>query len=159
MKKFFQNKKRFTVLAVAAVLILSGLAFGVCKYKLAAENKKQLYEALTEMRGEEAGDAIAVLPAGHQWSETERTSYLILKIRLTPEDAAKLTQPETREAKPPLGSEASKDEKRDMGPQLETVRARAYRLKIETLDFNLDEIWKGQPYADKVFDEDLIQKK
>ena len=152
------NIKTKFLIPLAIIAVILTVVFIISK-KAGWFEETQTYEALTEVRGEDAGDVIALLPEGHEWSETEKTSYLILKIRLVPEDAAKLTQPETREAKPPLGSEASKDEKRDMEPRRETIRARAYRLKIETLEFNPDEIWKGQPYADKIFDKDLIEKK
>lgn len=117
----------------------------------------RIYEALTEIRGEEAGDVIAILPKGHQWSDTEKNSYLILKLKLRPLEAAKLTQPETKEVE-----REERGEEGEMGGRGETEkmgRARAYRLKIETLRFNPDELWKGQPYEDKIFDKKLIGKK
>ncbi|MCX6765656.1 MAG: hypothetical protein NT136_01700 [Candidatus Moranbacteria bacterium] len=123
------------------------------------KDKAEIYEALVEVKGGEAGDVIAVLPAGHEWSETEETSYLILKIKLTLEDAAKLTKPETKPSSAEASAGKGNKNEREMRPPTETIRARAYRLKIETLNFNPDEIWKGQPYADKIFDKDLIQKK
>ena len=112
-----------------------------------------------------AGDVLVVLPEGHQWSDTEKTSYLLIKIKLTEDEAQKLTQPEQverKEAEPSLtkNSDGSSNSK-DRGPQMETVRARAFRLKIETLGFDVQKFWENpvQPYADKTFDWKLAEKK
>jgi hypothetical protein len=52
------------------------------------------------------GDVMVILPEGHRWSETEKTSYLILKMKLNEEQVLKLTQPETRKVE--LSAEKTK---------------------------------------------------
>jgi len=148
------------LISLAIVAVVSAAIFAVAGKKSGWFEKAQIYEALVEMRGEEAGDAIVILPEGHQWSDTEKTSYLILKLKLKPEEAAKLTEPEQREIDRNSSKlmETDKD-KENRGPEFETIRARAYRLKIETLQFNPDEIEKGQPFADKIFDSNLMEEK
>jgi hypothetical protein len=131
--KKITNRKILLIFFVAVILIAGGIFFAWKKWGN-PENQPRIFEALVEVRGESAGDAIAVLPEGHEWSETEKTSYLILKLKITPEEAAQLTT-------------------------AKTGNARAYRLKIETLNFNPNEIWKGQPFANKVFNNSLIEKK
>jgi hypothetical protein len=64
--------------------------------------------------------------------------------------AEKLTAPEEKII-PPASPEDDEE--------TETLRARKYRLKIETLKFNVDELYKGQPYEDKIFGESLIEIK
>ena len=95
---------------------------------------------------------IVIFPAGHQWSQTERISYLILNLRITDQEAQELTQPQTKASGSPTAEEPG-------GPQEETVRARAYRLKIETLHFDPNTLWKAQPFPDRIFDDTLIEKK
>ena len=40
------------------------------------------------------GDVVIAQPAGHNWSQTERASFLIVQVYLTPEEALGLTRPE-----------------------------------------------------------------
>ena len=160
------------------LLALGVIAIGVGGYFLARKiwkpAPKQVYEALvmvTDQKNSDpvedaksslkAGDVLVILPEGHSWSDTEKISYLILKMNLTEDQAQKLLQPEQRKRE--LSSR--KSENRELSSQesqeMETIRARQYRLKIETLGFDLQKFWEnsGQPYADKVFDEKLIEKK
>jgi len=76
--------------------------------KTAAEGAK-LYDILIKLGDNRAknpvedarasykdGDIVLVMPAGHEWSETEKKSFLIVQANLTPEEAAKLMQPRER---------------------------------------------------------------
>lgn len=112
------------------------------------------------------GDVIAVFLAGHNWSDTEKNSYLIVKIKLTKDEAAKLTQPKTKKTDQPAPNnlpvnskdgKANKDQKQL--PMMETILAREYRLKLP--DFDIQKFWGGggQPFSDKIFDDGIIQKK
>jgi ketol-acid reductoisomerase len=112
-----------------------------------------------------AGDVLVVLPEGHQWSDTEKTSYLLIKMKLTEEEAQKLMQAETKEVKSSVGedkkAELSDRQSSALEKRLETVRERAYRLKIETLGFDVQKFWENnqQPFQDKVYDWKLAEKK
>jgi hypothetical protein len=69
----------------------------------------QLYELLIKIRDNvlentpeedqrgsyKEGDIVVIKPAGHQWSDTERNSFLIVQAYLTKEEVAQLTQPQT----------------------------------------------------------------
>lgn len=192
MKIIIANPKRAaifwgTVLIITIAGIIAG-AFFWEKNKTAKEdpeNPLQVYEALTQMRDESAssaddsiedaknsfktGDVLAIFPEGHPWSETERISYLILKLKLKQEDADKLVLPETKPAskkeKPADASgEASSDAEAladKMASEAEIIRARKYRLKIEKLDFDLKKIQTGggQPFWDRVFGEEMVDEK
>jgi hypothetical protein len=113
------------------------------------------------------GDVIAIFPEGHSWSDTEKNSYLIVKIKLTKDEAAELTQSKTQKSKnqsqtPVLNNDNDKTKtpKQPQQPEvMETVLARQYRLKIP--NFDTQKFWGGggQPFGDKVFDDSIIQKK
>jgi hypothetical protein len=163
------DKKRFMlVIAIIAVLLGLLIFFGVKFFSKESGNgksEKRIYEALVQPFDQEKdssnetndtslkkGDVIVIFPEGHPWSESEKTSYLILKLRLTEDDANKLIEAETEEIQ---GTNAEEGR----GPETRTIRARKYRIKIESLNFDLQKFWENpvQPYADKVFDKNLIE--
>ena len=169
-KIIIADPKRAAIFAgIILTVVIAGIIGGVFfleKNKTAEENnpenQPQIYEALTQMKDEKnsdpvedakssmkSGDVLAIFPEGHLWSETERISHLILKLKLKQEDADKLVQPSFAKA---TAGEASEQE---------IVRARKYRLKIEKLDFDMKKIWTGggQPFQDKVFGEDMVEEK
>jgi hypothetical protein len=183
MNFIITNPKKFYIfwgtVAIIIIAVIVGGIFAWKKYKAGKENPEnhpQIYEALVQVVDEKnsdpeedkkssmkKGDVLVIFPEGHTWSETERISYLILKINLKKEDADKLMQPVTKKIKtekpalPADGDENGKPTDTDE----EIVSPRKYRLKIEKLDFDLEKIWagEGQPYPDKIFDKSLIQKK
>jgi hypothetical protein len=135
------------------------------------ENSDPKEDARTSMK---AGDVIVVQNEGHSWSNTEKVSYLILKISLTDDQKQKLTSPETRKlsskelkAKRPKDfDKMPKDEKKrfedqEKGrPQTETVRVRKYRVNLEDLNFtDPNTLLSAQPYPDKVFDWGIVEEK
>jgi hypothetical protein len=169
------DKKRFALL-ILSVLAIIGLFifFGMKLSQKERANesgkevsKERIYEALVQPfdqnpdgSGEndpsslQKGDVIVIFPEGHPWSESEKTSYLILKLKLIESDANKLVEPVRKEV------EQSGDEK-DRGPRSETVKARKYRIKIESLDYDLQKFWGNpvQPYPNQVFDSGMIEQK
>jgi len=184
-EKFYQNKKIIIPAAIALGLILLGGLFFVLrkdeKGRMPGADDPRVYEALIMIKDQtskdpaedarsnlKAGDVIVIFPEGHSWSSTERISYLLLKLKLKPSDAAKLTEPETREIKEIdrnllklKETNGDKSKQKDMGPRKETVRARAYRIKIEKLNFDIQKFWGDhtQPYLEKVFDKGMVEKK
>jgi hypothetical protein len=170
------NKKKFVLtLIVVAMAIVSLTAFLISRHRNQNEKQGKVYEALVmpkdqtnpdpqeDARGSlKAGDVMGMFPEGHAWSETEKQSYLLLKLTLIDAEAQELTQPQTKSSGSPTADQSlgpPSDAKALAGKQEETVRARAYRLKIETLQFDPNTIWKAQPFPDKVFDDKLIEKK
>lgn len=168
---------KISLLALALIAVMAG-GFFLVKKKLIKSTPTKIYEALVAVTDQKAsdpaedlrsslktGDVITILPEGHQWSDTEKTSYLILKLKLTEDQAQKLAQPETKKIDPEkaglsAGQSPALDAK-EREPRQETVRARQYRLKIETLGFDVQKFWQEQkqPYPDKIFDWKLTEKK
>ena len=175
MKIVIADKKRF--IFFLTIIIITAIIGGVLaweKYKAVKEdpeNQPQFYEALVQMTDEKrsdleedkisslkAGDVLVIFPEGHLWSETEKVSYLILKLKLKQEDADKLTMAETK----PSSSADGENKNNENGETQEgIIRARKYRLKIEKLDFDLKKLWTGggQPFQDKVFGEEMVEEK
>lgn len=131
------NRKRFLLFVgtLTALLLLAFLGFQHFKKDSdQPELKETVYEALIQTKGRDSyksdrkafedrkaffenGDVMAIFPAGHAWSDTEREE-LIVKLKITPDEAQKLMEPETQDV------EESGDE---------TIQLRKYRLKMETI--------------------------
>jgi hypothetical protein len=169
-------KKKIIIVAIIIVAIVAAF-FGWKKYQNYKSEKGKtmsIWEALVMVADQTAsspeedaraslkrGDVIAIFPEGHPWSDTERTSYLIVKIKTTQENAQKLLEPVTEEVK--IGARGSQGKFAspaggEAGQERETVRARKYRLDISVPPVN-DLMIKGQPYKDKIFGEEVIEKK
>ena len=91
------------------------------------------------------GDVADVRSSGSVLSDSDKKNYLILKMRLTPDRAAKLLAPEEKEYPKSLDDTEKAVKKY-------RVRARKYRIKIETLEFNPSTLADKQPYMNQVFD-------
>jgi hypothetical protein len=174
MKYKIEHPARTVGFLIGILLIIGGIVMGIVAWKKhktnqLPENQPQTYEALVMVSDQKVadpvedarsslkkGDVIAYFPEGHPWSDTEKISYLIIKIKLKPDEAAKLTQPKTQPGK---SSGQKGPDGKEMPPQQETVLARQYRLKLPS--FDLQKFWENheQPFKDKVFDGGMIQKK
>lgn len=176
MPKIVLVSKKPLIIFLAVIILAVGGYFGYKKYQknsLEKEKTESVYEVLVQLSDEKVndpvedarsslkrGDVIAYVPEGHQWSDTERISYLIVRLKLTPEDAQKLMEPDTKPSsvKTPEG----KDQPKDSLAQTETVRARKYQIDLGKLgekDLTINDLSKGQPTGDKVFGASVIRKK
>lgn len=167
LPRLFNSKKKLIVWAII-------IALGVTAYFIWGRKEKQelaVYEALVNVVDQKAsdpvedarsslkkGDVIAVFPEGHPWSDTEKYSYLIVKLKLTPDDMQKLTQAKTKEVKREK-QKGENGEEIDMGPEQETILARQYYLDLP--DYDVKKFWssQSQPFADKIFDSSIVDKK
>ena len=122
------------------------------------------------------GDVLIVQEEGHNWSKTEKISYLILKIDLSEEQKVKLTQPKIRvleedELSQVERSRLAEEEKRVAGegreyvyePIEEILIAREYFIDFEK-DKGLqivraNDLIRSQPFKDKVFNWRIISRK
>lgn len=96
------------------------------------------------------GDVLVVFPEGHNWSNTERISYLILKIRMTEDQANQLMKPKSEEY---ISAEGDR-------PREVIFKTRQYRIKIENLDFEPMDLIAGQPFAGQIFDwSEIVEEK
>lgn len=168
--------KKFFIALPAVILLAAGIWFAASQYKKRddrGKTKTQVYEALIQVTDQNSadpaedarsslkkGDVIAVFPEGHPWTETERISYLILKIRLEPEQAEQLTQAEKKDVtQNESGAAGGAESSRGMLPRKEIITARQYRIKVEKLKYDPQKLYEGQPYPEKIFDYGIIEKK
>ena len=180
--KFQANKKLIIPLAILAILALGWYLYP----NFIKPKPKAIYEVAVMVRSQtnpdksedlrtslKSGDVLVVQNEGHKWSKTEQVSYLILKMELTEEQKAKLLAPNEKEIDfKDLSEEEqqrikdeeqrAKDEGRDYEPEprRETLRARAYRIDLEELEFSKPaDLIKGQPFADQIFGWEIVEKK
>jgi len=180
------NKK--LIISLIIIAIISGGLF-YFKDKIFKPAPKKIYEVAIMMRSQhnkdpkedartslKKGDCLVTQKEGHNWSKTEKVSYLILKMNLTEEQAQKLSKSKTRKIKEKELSQEeqdrikeekkrAKDEKRDYmsEPREETLIAREYYIdftKDEVLEnLKANDLIKGQPLMDRVFDWKIVEKK
>lgn len=139
------------------------------------EEQESTYEALVQLVNEKSsnpkedtrsslkrGDVIVYFPENHSWSDTEKNSYLLIKLKLKKEDAEKLTQSKTKEVKNDLSSESERTEELEEEIQQEIILARKYRINLDKIgakEIQINDLLKGQPLFDNVFDKKAIKKK
>lgn len=112
------------------------------------------------------GYVVGVYPEDHQWSESEKLSYLILKMKLSEKEVRKITEPieEKVDIKtlPEEQQRHLKDQKKENKNQpdmMRTLSTRKYKIDLEEIKFSdMSVLLNGQPYADKVFGWGIVEK-
>lgn len=182
-----RNPKKVVIfLLILALIVVAGWL--VKKYVF--KNKpKEVYDVAVMVREQKSsdpkedarsslkiGDVLLAKKSGHQWSRTEKISYLILKMDLTPEQFQKLTEPVTKkltkdekakemeqfkQGRENIPEEEIKRFKEELAQRRETVVMRKYRIKMEKYfpDFKPNDLIKGQPFDGEVFDWKIVEKK
>ncbi len=165
MKSGVNPKTKYLSLAAAAIaLIIIVFLIGAKIHQNNKDNPVGVWEALVVLRSQQSGaspaedaknslkrgDAIAVRPEHHVWSETEYKSYLLVKIEGRKQDAEKLLLPLEKES-------GQKDEQGR--PQKEIIRARRYAVDMDKIGFAGDQVISGQPVENKIFKIDVIKEK
>ncbi|EKE21466.1 MAG: hypothetical protein ACD_7C00229G0001, partial [uncultured bacterium] len=94
--------------------------------------------------------------------DTEKFSYLILKIKLNEKEAQKIVEPVEKEIdKKTLSEEQKKMMKEEKNPQTqkEVVAARKYKIDLEKIGFSdPNSLLKGQPFEGRVFGWGIVEK-
>ena len=181
-------KKQFKTIIILAICFLIIIGGYFSFRKIFKPDPKQIYEVAVMVRDQynsnpeedkktslKIGDVLVVQKVGHNWSNTEKVSYLILKMNLTEKQKAKLTQAKEKEIKfKNLTKEEQariKEEKKrakDSGEEYheeqktEILIAREYYIdlsKEEFKGFSANNLLSGQPYIDDVFDWDIVERK
>lgn len=168
------NKKKFLLVIIAVIAIVIVVVWAITakvKEDKKPENQPQIYEALVNIVDEKAadpiedarsslkkGDVIAIFPEGHEWSDTEKNSYLIVKLKIKEKEMKKLTMAKTQKVerkKSEIGQENDKMERTEE----ETILARQYRLNLP--EFDTKKFWSDhqQPFADQLFGPEIITEK
>jgi hypothetical protein len=196
-KRFFSKKSELSkaLIILGAIFVLLFIVSLLVKNFSSDKNKKPNsgYEALIQVRDQvsrdpvedaraslKAGDVIAVFPAGHSWSSTERMSYLILRLDISEEQSRKLTESVTKKHEFPKEEKQAQEERikkieaenikngKEKGQglmgmdreRMDTIRARAYRIKMNKFKgFDPNELLNGQPYMEKMYGWNIVEKK
>ncbi len=181
-RKIFFHKLLFVFIFVA-LLGVGFLLFNQFYHPPA----KQIYEVAVMVRDQhnsdpeedrrtslKKGDVLVVHPEGHNWSRTEKISYLILKMKLTKTQAEKLTRPEeeklSRSERKKRLEEMTKDRnlkkeeikriEEELKQERKVIRARLYKIDLSKLgEFKPVDLLKGQPFQDKIYDWSIVEKK
>ncbi|MCK5211343.1 hypothetical protein KAJ89_01450 [Candidatus Parcubacteria bacterium] len=131
------------------------------------------------------GDVLAVYDAEYQFSGSELTSYLILKMKLNNDHAAKLIMPdgeglteeeiqeelaikiaELKEKAAIFGQEVTAEqiaeEEEKLRNLIDITRARLYFVDLSKHgfdEFEANDLLTGQPFQDKTYDWGIVRKK
>lgn len=178
--KILENNRMILIgLGVILVVVIGVLAFFLSKMP-----EKKVYEVAVMVRDQyssnpeedmrsslKVGDVLVVKGEGLEWSQIEKVSYLILRMKLNEEQAQKLTQADGKEVKKPepieeelanLSPEQQQDLKKEREePDFQTIRPRKYRINMNKFkDFDpITLLSTGQPYMDKVYDWGIVEEK
>ena len=180
-KKYKINYKRLSLL-VGGVALLIGLIVGIVFWSRPSDGEKKVYDVLVQLRDQKnsdpiedakssakKGDVVSLRVTGSEWSKTEKISYLILKMELTEEEAQKIVQSETKKLKEKEALEkgiANEEMLKNMPREekanflVEDVLFREYRINFEKLpEFDEKEVRNGQPFEEKIFGWEIVEKK
>ena len=178
------NKKNIIkVVLLILIIVISYFAFT----KIFKKEPKQIYEVAIVVRSQnnkdpiedkktslKKGDVLVVQKEKHNWSKTEKISYLILKMNLTEKQKTKLTKAKEKEIKfkdlskeeqDMINREKEEAKKQDREyesePRRETLITREYYVDLDKhfIDFRPNDLLKGQPYFDEIFDWKVVVRK
>jgi hypothetical protein len=183
--KFFNRlsiKYKYAIV-IASVALLLSLGLGIYKLTqyIAYNYSKQVYEVAVMIRNQKNsdpiedarsslkyGDVLVIKEKGHQWSEIEKISYLIIKIELNRSQVQKITQSKYQKEK---YENLDEEGRRELNDRLKSrglkdvpliiVNARQYRINMEKYfkDFDPVALLYKQLYQDKIFDWSVVEKK
>ena len=112
------------------------------------------------------GFVVGVYDENHQWSDSEKISYLILKMKLNEKEVSKITEPieedidiKTLPEEQQKMINEQKKEERNPEDLKKTISVRKYKVDLEKIGFSdMSVLLKGQPFGDKVFDWGIMKK-
>lgn len=169
------NKKKFAFFVSVLILAVAGVIF--CIWKYASEDprvprqismeeagkigEKETYQVVIKINrpkrgtggGLERGDVIMTAAEEKQWSQAEKDGFLIIKMNLTPEQAALLIE---QKIDPHDMEENEKEEK--VSPRV-VEQGRRFAVDLGKMAME-DSEEKGKVIFDKIFEaEDVIVAK
>jgi len=173
-----KNKKRFAVFVLICIALICGIVFGTYKaYKYFTRTKtlsemsfeeagrigeKKTYQVLvrinkisSDSKSEpERGDVLMTASEDKQWSVAEQEGFLIIKVNLTPNQAALLVQPkEVSDVK------NEKDPKSKKAPAKVVDSSRKFAIDLSKVGISPEEE-RGKVISDKIFEgKDVVIKK
>jgi len=167
--------KKVTILFLTLVLIISGAVWIFIKiYKGNFGEELNTYKILVTVRDQKNADpeedkrnsmkkgfVIGVYDKEHIWSQTERVSYLILKIELTDKQKEKIIKPIEKKTKQKKLSEEEKKMVEISGEdsKKEIIEIRKYKINLDEIGFdNPNILLERQPFENKVFNWRIVEK-
>lgn len=179
--KYKIDYKKLSLLIGGAVLTGGLIWGGVYLFRSMNKAEYKIYDAAVQLRdGKNAdpeedaknsakrGDVILVREAGREWSDTEKISYLIIKIKLNQEQAQKITQAKTKKLskKEAINKGVVNDEilenigKEELEQMLtENVLFREYRINFDKLGLDLEKIQNEGIIPEEEFNWKVVEKK
>lgn len=163
------NKKQFIfVIAVAGALLAGLIFFGLNFFRKNGQTDQEelqqvvVFEAMIQTKGQdkyenqedqktffENGDVMVIFPKGHLWTDSEK-GELILKLKITADQARQLMEPKQEESNPNNTSSEK---------QPGVKRLRKYRTSLHKLGYDPGKSNEEQNFLDRIFDEKIIEEK
>ncbi len=169
---------RLVLFVLGIIILAGGLIWGGIYFFSSKKGEVKNYQVLVSVRDEKSADpvedkkssmkmgyVIGVYPEDHEWSITEKVSYLILKMKLHEKEAQELTQSIEKDIDiktlPKEQQDSIKEQKKsgDYQPMKETISVRAYKINLGKIGFSdPNSLLNGQPFGDKTFDWGVVEK-
>lgn len=175
---FLRNlNKKYYFYTVMIIVVVSGLFFSFYlinkKFYLNVGAEEKIYSVAVIVSADgsdpktnhQPGDVIVVQEENYQWSDIDKKAYLILKMRLTGDQANKLVIPKEKEIEENTLSEEvrkqrqeGRDREENVAPAKEYISLREYRIKMNKFKkVTLEKLQKEQPYPDKIFNWSIVE--
>jgi len=194
---FRRHATKKNIIALIVILAVIAVTIGL-KMTIFKSAPKQIYQVAIMVRSQvnkdkaedlrtslKRGDVLVVQKESHKFSKTESISYLILKMKLNEEQAAKLTKAdekeltkkeiraeiakrqEEREARAAesgreISAEELEREEEEIRQRRITVRPRLYFIDLSKGDFaefKANDLLEGQPFTDEIYGWSIVDKK
>jgi len=182
-----ENRKKIIIFLLVLAIGITTIVIGK-KYVFKSESK-EIYEVVIMVRDQrssdpkedarsslKSGDVLLVKKDSQKWSQTERVSYLILRMNLNDDEVVKLTESVNKELsekevekeieqftanRGDISKEEADRYKEELEQRKEVILLRKYRIEMEKSfpDFKANDLIKGQPFQGEVYDWDIVEKK
>ena len=182
-------KSKKILVAASVIILVAICGVYLIKKKVYKTAPKKIYEVAVMARSQnssdpqedartslKSGDVLLAGEEGKRWSATESVSYIILKMNLTEDQAQKLISPEERGlsedeiekemenfrgGREDIPAEEAEAYENELEQRREIVTLRQYRINLEKYfpDFKPNDLLSGQPFQDKVYGWEIVDKK
>lgn len=173
---------RLIVFVLVVIALLGGIFWAVNKFvikKIFDGGETKNYQVLVKTYDDKLSDSeedrrssmkkgyvVGVYEENHQWSDSEKVSYLILKMKLNEKEVQKITEQvkeeidiKTLPEEQQKMMKEQKKEERNPDDLTRVVLARKYKIDLEKIGFSdMNVLLQGQPFEGQVFDWGIVEK-
>jgi hypothetical protein len=173
---------RLIVFVLVVIALLGGIFWLVNKFiiqKIFDGGETKNYQVLVKTYDDKLSDpeedrrssmkkgyVVGVYEENHQWSDSEKVSYLILKMSLNEKEVQKITEQvkeeidiKTLPEEQQKMMKEQKKEERNPDDLTRVVLARKYKIDLEKIGFSdMNVLLQGQPFEGQVFDWEIVEK-